>query len=469
MLEMVMAPQMEMQANPALLNLARLLTLPSTDLQQVIRQELDENPSLEEIEAEETTCETCGGPLVEGMCLRCLSHSPDLPASAPTSDNEWVDPFLFVAAPRSLTETLLMDLYATLPKADHPLADALVGSLDEQGFLADEPADIAATLQVAPERIVVVLRHLRELGPPGIATRDTRECLLAQIDRLSQDAGQGQEQQDERGEGETITVHPLAASLIEHHLDDLGAHRYSYIARKMHIELTDIRAAHDFIQRHLWPYPALATQTTHAPDQTRYRIPDLAITEKEGEFVVEVLNSSRRLLRMNPLYQELTTSMATATLDNNEREHVQQYVARTRVFLANLRQRESTLKQIGDAIVARQQAFLRHGVRHLRPMTRAEIAAELELHESTVSRAVAEKTALLPNRTLQPLSEFFVAARTVQDVLRELVANETTPLSDEELARILTERGYPIARRTVAKYRKQINILPSNLRQGSYS
>lgn len=461
MLEMVMAPQMEMQANPALLNLARLLTLPSTDLQQVIRQELAENPSLEEIETEETTCETCGGPLVEGMCLRCLSHSPDPSPSASTSDTEWVDPFLFVAAPRSLTETLLMDLYATLPEADHPLADALVGSLDEQGFLADEPADIAATLQVAPERIVVVLRHLRELGPPGIATRDTRECLLAQIDRLSREQGQGDE------EGEEITIHPLAASLIEHHLDDLGAHRYSYIARKMHIEPTDIRAAHDFIQRYLWPYPALATQTTHAPDQTRYRIPDLAISEKEGEFVVEVLNSSRRLLRMNPLYQELTTSTSTtATLDTNEREHVQHYVARTRVFLANLRQRESTLKQIGDAIVARQQAFLRHGVRHLRPMTRAEIAAELELHESTVSRAVAEKTALLPDRTLLPLSEFFVAARTVQDVLRELVANETTPLNDEELARMLTERGYPIARRTVAKYRKQINILPSNLRRG---
>lgn len=460
MLEMVMAPQMEMQANPALLNLARLLTLPSTDLQQVIRQELAENPSLEEIETEETPCETCGGPLVEGMCLRCLSHSPDPSSSAPTSDTEWVDPFLFVAAPRSLTETLLMDLYATLPEADHPLADALVGSLDEQGFLADEPADIAATLQVAPERIVVVLYHLRELGPPGIATQDTRECLLAQIDRLSREQGQGDE------EGEEIIVHPLAASLIEHHLDDLGAHRYSYIARKMHIELTDIRAAHDFIQRHLWPYPALATQTTHAPDQTRYRIPDLAISEKEGEFVVEVLNSSRRLLRMNPLYRELTGNTATATLDTNEREHVQHYVARTRVFLANLRQRESTLKQIGDAIVARQQPFLRHGVRHLRPMTRAEIAAELELHESTVSRAVAEKTALLPDRTLLPLSEFFVAARTVQDVLRELVANETTPLNDEELARMLTERGYPIARRTVAKYRKQINILPSNLRQG---
>jgi RNA polymerase sigma-54 factor len=131
-----------------------------------------------------------------------------------------------------------------------------------------------------------------------------------------------------------------------------------------------------------------------------------------------------------------------------------------------LRQRESALKQIGDAIVARQQAFLRHGVRHLRPMTRAEIAAELELHESTVSRAVAEKTALLPDRTLLPLSEFFVAARTVQDVLRELVANETTPLNDDELAQMLTERGYPIARRTVAKYRKQINILPSNLRRG---
>jgi RNA polymerase sigma-54 factor len=165
---------------------------------------------------------------------------------------------------------------------------------------------------------------------------------------------------------------------------------------------------------------------------------------------------------MNPLYRELAQNMSS--LGEEEREHVREYVSRTRVFLSNLRQRESTLLQIGKAIVARQEAFLHHGVRHLAPMTRAEIAQELGLHESTVSRAVAEKTAILPDRTLLPLSEFFVAARGVQDVLRELIEQETAPLSDQELSRLLQERGYAVARRTVAKYRKQMKILPSYLR-----
>jgi len=287
------------------------------------------------------------------------------------------------------------------------------------------------------------------VGPPGIATRDTRECLLAQLDILEQ-------------QGMTC---PHARPVIDRHLEDLGFHRFAHIARQLQITPAEVEAVQSFVQHHLWPYPSqVAPQPPTAPLGVRYRTPDLAISESEKDqtFVVEVLNSPRRLLRMNPLYQELARN--TASLDEEERAHVQEYVARTRVFLANLRQRESTLKRIGEAIVHRQEAFLRHGVRHLAPMTRAELALELELSESTVSRAVMDKTVLLPARTLLPLSEFFVAARRVQDVLRELIESETTPLSDQALAEMLQERGYPIARRTVAKYRDQMHILPSNLR-----
>lgn len=447
MLDMVMAPQMEMQANPALLNLSQLLALPTMDLQQAIQQELAENPSLEEVEAQETPCPVCGGPLIEGICLNCMQQSPGTGNDISSSSSEQeTDPLLFVAAPRSLHEGLLEDLYASLPQHEHPIALTLMGSLDEQGFLADTPADIAATANVSVEQVEAVLQRLRELGPPGIATTDTRECMLAQIDLLEQ-------------EGRTC---PHVRTIIEHHLDDLGAHRYKHISRELHISITEVESAQEFIQHHLWPYPAQIASSSSEPDSTRYRMPDIAIYERDDTFVVEVLNSPRRMLRINPLYRDLARE--SGSLDNDERAHVQEYVARTRVFLANLRQRESTLKQIGNAIVARQHDFLRHGVRHLAPMTRAEIAEELEMHESTVSRAVSDKTALLPNSTLLPLSEFFIAARSVQDVIRELIENETTPLSDHDIARLLTERGTPIARRTVAKYRTRMKILPSNLR-----
>lgn len=449
MLDMSMTPEMGMRVTPALLNLAHLLSLPTMALEQAVRQELAENPALEEVEAQDVPCPRCGRPLIEGICLRCESQSTNYePPGAAVSD-EAVDPLLFVAAPRSLSESLLADLYASLPAADHRIALSLVGSMDDQGFLADDPADIAYSLNIDPERVEAVLRRLRDLGPPGIATRDSRECMLAQIDSL---AAQG-------------VTNPHARAIVSDHLEDLAARRYKQIARALRISADDVTAARHFISTHLWPYPAEgAFSDAREVSRTRYRMPDVAFQETDGRFIVEVLNSPRRALRLNPLYRELAGR--AATLDPDERGHVQEFVARARVFLANLRQREQTLKRIGEAIVERQEEFLRYGVRFLKPMTRAEIAAELGLHESTVSRATSDKTALLPAGALLPVSEFFVAARSVQDVLRELIAAEEkeSPLSDQTLADMLGERGFPIARRTVAKYRDQMRIPPAQLR-----
>lgn len=450
MFEMSMSPDMSQRVTPALLNLAHLLSLPSMDLQQAVRHELEENPALEEVETEEATCPRCGRPLIEGLCLRCdIPNSDDDGPGGSLSADESADPLLFVAAPRSLSEALLDDLYASLPTGEHPIALALVGSLDDQGFLSDTPEDIAATLGIDVDRVLAVLERLRELGPPGIATRDSRECMLAQLDDL---AGQ-------------TDISPHVRPIIAEHLDDLGARRYRQIARALGISADEVAVARAFIAENLWPYPAQAADPEVRPSaRTRYRTPDIAISQVEGSFVVEVLNSQRRALRLNPLYQELASR--AASLEDTERAHVQEFIARARVFLANLRQRESTLKRIGEVIVTRQDAFLRHGVRHLQPMTRAEIANELGVHESTVSRATSDKTAQLPDGNLLPISEFFVSARSVQDVLRELISAEdkARPLSDQALSEQLADLGYPIARRTVAKYRDLMHIPAAQLR-----
>lgn len=446
MFEMSMSPEMRMRVTPALINLTQLLTLPTMDLQQLVQQELAENPALEEVESYEQACARCGSLIIDGICLNCASADMGSDAT-PAQREEVVDPLLFVASPRSLVEALLSDLYATLPVEDHPIALSLVGNLDDRGFLSYELDEIAAELEVELARVEAVLRRLRELGPPGIATRDPQECLLAQIDAL-----------EAQGVG-----CPHARAIIEHHFEDLGAGRFKQIARQLRISAEETEAARTFIKRYLWPFPAQAALAEAAPSQRpRYRTADISILSRDGEFVVEVLQSPRRLLRLNPIYQDL--SRRSAVLSEEERAHVQEYIARARTFLTNLRQRESTLLRIGEAIVARQEAFLLHGVRHLAPMTRSEIAYDIGVHESTVSRATADKSALLPNGTLMPISEFFVAARGVQDVLRELIASETRPLSDDELARQLGELGYPLARRTVAKYRDIMKIPPSHMR-----
>lgn len=446
MFEMSMAPEMRMRVTPALLNLTQLLALPTMGLRQLVQQELAENPALEEVESYEQACARCGSLIIDGICPACACADMAGDA-APAQREEALDPLLFVASPRSLSETLLADLYATLPTEDHPIALALVGNLDDHGFLSFAPAAIAEQLGVDPARVEAALRRLRELGPPGIATGGPQECLLAQIDAL---AAQG-----------IGCAH--ARAIIADHFADLGAGRFKQIARRLRARAEEVEAARAFIRRYLWPYPAQSALSEAAPAQRpRYRTADLTIQERDGAFVVEVAHSPRRMLRLSPLYQDL--ARRSTALPEDERAHVQEYIQRARTFLTNLRQRESTLLRIGEAIVGRQEAFLRHGVRHLAPMTRSEIAREIGVHESTVSRATADKSALLPNGALLPISELFVAARGVQDVLRELIAAEATPLSDDELARRLAERGYPIARRTVTKYRDSMKIPPSHLR-----
>jgi RNA polymerase sigma-54 factor len=445
MFELSMTHEMEARVTPALLSLAHMLALSSTACLQLVEQELAENPALEETEPQDAPCQRCGGPVLDGICLRCAYEPADEPGQRAV--DEAADPLLFVAAPRSLAETLIADLRASLPEGEHFIAEALVGSLDEHGLLPDGPEAVAASLGVEEERVAAVADRLREVGPTGIAARDVRECVLIQLDTLA-------------AEGLSC---PHARTIVERHLDDLAAHRYHKIARALGIETVEVRAVKTFLQRYTWPYPSQPPLASPAdPDRPRFRLPDVAIYAQDGAYQVEVLHSPRRVLRINPLYQEL--ARRGAALDEGERAHVQEYMARARVFLANLRQRESTLRRVSEAVVVRQEDFLRHGVRHLVPLTRTEIAAEIGVHESTVSRATSDKVVLLPDGMAMEFGQFFVAARGVQDVLRELIAGEARPLSDGELAGLLAARGYPIARRTVAKYRERMAILPAHLR-----
>jgi RNA polymerase sigma-54 factor len=444
MFEMTLSADIEMRVTPALLSLAHMLSLPGLACLQLVQQELDENPALEELEADEAACARCGGPVVEQLCLRCASE-PD--ERQPPPSEEELDPLLFVATPRSLVEILLADLRASLPPSEHVIAEALVHSLDEHGLLPDGPEAVATALGLEEARVEAALRRLREIGPPGIGARDVRACVLAQLDALAADG----------------IASPHARLIVERHMDDLAAHRYHRIARALSITTADVSAAKVFLQRHTWPYPAQPPLTSVAdPDRPRYQTPDVAIHEQDGTFAVEVLHSPRRMLRISPLYQDL--ARRATSLEESERAHVQEYVTRARVFLANLKQRDMTLLRVSEAVVERQEAFLRHGVRHLAPLTRTEIAAVIGIHESTVSRTTSDKVVLLPGGRPMEFAEFFIAARGVQDVLRELIARETRPLNDGELAELLAARGYNIARRTVAKYRERMGLLPVHLR-----
>jgi len=451
---MDLLPQQQMRASPALIALNNMLVLSTLELQQLVQQELEENPALEQIENEDALCSRCGRPLSGATCIYCLHEDLKLAeaerddASMP-SDDEF-DPLLAIAAPMSLQENLQRDLHITLPDSEHSIADYLVGSLDEQGFLDSSIEEIAAMLQVAPDQVERILRRLQELGPAGVGARNVQECLLIQLERLERNG----------------LSNPHIRTIIDDHWLDLGEHRYGAIAHALGISYEEVVAARDFMRQHLRPFPLERANDGSAPLETSFLAPDVIIREEDDRLAVEVIESRRFYLRLNPLYQELSQAIVQRQqeVSSEEREHLNTFVSRTRLFLTNMRQRRETIRRIAECLAERQEDFLRHGVRHLAPLTRAEVAAVIGVHESTVSRATANKYVQVPSREIVPFSTFFTASLSVKDVIAELIANEKVPLTDQEIVETLRQRGFDVARRTVAKYRGQLGILPSTLR-----
>ena len=455
---MGMQVQMQMKASPALIALNNMLILSTHELQQAIQQELEENPALELLESEEVLCQRCGRQLSGPTCINCLQEDMRMMESerddfSIAADDDEFDPLLLVAAPPTLSDKLRRDLHASLPSEDHFIADYLIGSLDDQGYLDTTVDEVALTLSIDIERVEQVLKKLQEIAPVGVGARDVPECLLLQLRRL---------------EAEDVT-HPYVERVISEHWRDLGEHRYGAIAQALAIPYDQVVDARDFIRQHLRPYPLDRSGIDGGvnPSQTPYLTPDVIIREEEGVLVAEVIESQRYFLRLSPLYQELSrqpTRGQDAPVTPEEKDHLTQFVGRAQLFLTNLRQRRETIRRIAEFLIARQEPFLRHGVRYLAALTRAEVAGAIGVHESTVSRATANKHVQLPSHEVIPFSHFFTASLSVKDVLLELINNEKQPLTDQELVEMLRERGFDVARRTVAKYRNQLGILASTLR-----
>ncbi len=450
--------QMEQRPAATLVAFASLLALPSWELEQVMHQELANNPALELSEAD--ICPRCGNMRNDGICYFCLDEERfDLDGERTRSiesiPDEDFDLFSVVAAPRTLAEEMTELVHAALPKEDHFIAEFLIGSLDDSGMLSIQIGDAVRGLGVTPQRVRDVLSSLQRLGPPGVGARDAQECLLLQLERL-----------EAMGES-----HPLVRMIIESHLKDLAQGRYVEITQSLSTTPEKILEARDFIRDHLRPFPILrdGPEGTQIVD-TSYATPDVLIRHDPNspdEFTVEVIESRRFALRISPMYRDLAQSIRHGQgdgINDGERRHVLDHVSRAQQFIGHLRERRNTLERVSITAVKHQKDYLQNGVRFLKPLTRLQVAKELGLHVSTVSRAVADKYALLPWQEVKPMRVFFEAVRSVHDVLHELITSEDHPLTDIEIADRLAEQGYHVARRTVAKYRKQLGILPSTLR-----
>ena len=445
-----------------------VLALSSADLQLFIHEEQMRNPALE-VE-ERPVCPGCGRALHAQDCPSCQSYTslaasgigdPPLldegtlwPAGTSSGNaDEWVDPLTFVPAHVDLQEQLQGQLRLHLPAQDAPLIEYLVGSLDEDGYLGSTVEEAAQLFEVPLPRVQSVLDVLQAQEPAGIGARTVRECLVLQMQRLDVDDAQ----------------QAVVAQIIIDHLTLLGQGKYREIARLLDLPRQRVEEAIAVIKSRLTPFPLrgyLGPDLQPEAQPVRTLTPDVIIRrrapEEGGGYEVEIAEAERLGLTINTAY--LQAARALRGERSASSQHVQEYLARTRLFITNIKRRWETLASITQRLIQLQPDFLKEGRGALRHLTRADVAEQLGLHPSTVSRATADKYLMLPNTEVVPFSLFFEANRSVKEVLKELVSQETRPLSDQRVTELLNARGIPIARRTVAKYREQLGLLPSTLR-----
>lgn len=521
-------PQQGLNISAKLIASIKILQYSAEELEASIAREVDQNPALEV--DEQAQCGRCGTVLAGGgVCPTCDAASPqqteaallrlqrslsgseegeyrgqDLSGSGP--DERDYNPLELVRTAASLPEGLLRQLGLLLPHSEQGIAEFLVGNLSSQGYLRVSVAEAAGVLGVEEARVEAVLGVLHTLDPPGIGARDLRECLLLQLARFEspQPASAASAASAASVPVPAASVPALARPLVEGYLAELGEHHFAEIAHRLGSSLSQVKAAWRFIRANLHPYPGHAFASDAVPglgleegsEETRVLVrPDVVIRRTEGgDFEAEVVERRRYRLTLNALYLALypqakahaASSSAPASssaapsaagcrssaggppvpLSEPERQHVRQYAARARFFMECVTQRWDTLFTISQALIAQQHAFLEQGVRGLRPLTRGELAASVGLHESTVSRATANKYVLLPSGRTVPFDDFFDGSLAAKEALREVIQSEAgaKPYSDEELAKRLGEQGLPLARRTVAKYREALGILPSRFR-----
>ena len=446
----------------------RLLQMPSQELSATIARERENNPAFEGeeraschycgagLEAAGKRCPVCGTPASRAENTRdgVLDDGAGSSGLGGQFEDDGMDPMMRVAASGGRGEGLLRLLCSTLPDEDETVAEYLVGSLDNHGYLpATIVEDTADALSVDEKQVERVLAALHRMDPAGIGARGAQECLLIQLRRL-RSLGQAR---------------PLAERLVRDHLQPLAFRHFREVARAIGATPRAVEMEWQFIRDNLHPYP------THGFDPDFGDIaevapsirPDVVIRPRGDSFEAEVVERQRYDLHLNREYLWARKHISELGCSTADRTHIRGYVEQAQSFIAALRQRWDTMQRVSDALIELQRDFIEQGQSALKPLTRADVAKRVGLHESTVSRATDGKFVLLPSGRTVPFDDFFDSSLPVKKALRELIATENArrPYSDEQLARLLEKQGFVIARRTIAKYREEEGILPSRLRR----
>jgi RNA polymerase sigma-54 factor len=464
---------------PQLRHSLKILQVAALDLRSVIQEELQSNPTLEELpmdgvslDKEQQDSASENNESGEGADNReemDFSKEYDILSKL---DDDWKDymsqaggaqPYTAEDAERRqhffdslVTETSLQEhLMRQAALADTP-ADVLqamshlVGSLDDRGFLTQSPADVALQTGIALASVQEAARQIKTFEPAGIGAANLGECLLLQL------AVKGR-------------ADSLAARIIRDHFALLTRRRIPELARKLGIHTDDIQEAIEEVGT-LDPAPG----RRFADDNNRVVVPDVTVEKDGDEWKIHLNSDYIPRLRISSTYKDL---IAKGSLNKEERDYIRERIRSGKFLINSIDQRQQTIERITREILKAQHEFFESGVSKLRPLTMTQIADVVGVHETTVSRAIANKYIQTPHGVFD-FKFFFtpgyqadggasVSNTSVKDMINDLVEGEdrSQPLSDQEIVKKLQEKGINIARRTVAKYREELGQLPSNLRR----
>jgi RNA polymerase sigma-54 factor len=456
------AQRLQQKADPQLLLTNRILQMSSMELQQSLVQEMAENPALDA--GEEQNCNHCAVP--GPQCLDCpfnpirLSGKPgdaDFRASLSGGGEEDLDPLARVEAPPTLQEHLLTQLVATGTAEEQRIGRYLISNIDNDGYLRCGEEETIRALHISDERLETVIRLIQTFDPTGVGARSLQECLLIQARALE-------------AEGQAPK---LVVPILEHFWKELTSSKLRDIARRLRVQIGEVDQNIRWLRSNLSPYPGSAyrpawEKSGHRSGQTVR--PDVIVSlDLEHELVLEIPTESLPSLNINPQYVRLWDQMRERPGDFSaaELKHIREYLVRAQMFLKSLEDRTSILRQVAECLISEQERYFRSEQEEdMAPLTQSQLASFLRVHESTVSRAVAEKFLQLPSGRIVPFSYFFDRALSYRKLVANIVASEdpTSPYSDQQIADILRRQGVIIARRTVMKYREELNILSSRQR-----
>jgi len=486
---LVLAPQLRQSL--------KILQVAALDLRSVIQEELQNNPTLEELPMEGVSLDKPAENEGDQDASDGDNHdstsdrAPVIDGEQPTSkdqemdfskdkefeilgklDEDWRDhmasvggaqPYTSEDAERrqhffdslvsetSLQEHLMQQAQTSdLSPAAMQAMHHLVGSLDDRGFLTQTPSDVALQSGLPLESVQEALKQLKTFDPPGIGAKDLPDCLLQQLIA--------------KGRGMS-----LAGRMIRDHFELLTRRRIPELARKLGADADEIQSAIEEIGK-LDPAPG----RKFADDSNRVVVPDVTVEKDGDEWKIHLNSDYIPRLRISNAYREM---IAKGSLTKQERDYVRERMRSGKFLIDSIEQRQRTIERITREIINAQKDFFENGVAHLKPLTMTQIADVVGVHETTVSRAIANKYIRTPHGVFdfkyfftpgyQAESGAAVSNTSVKEMISDLISVEdkSAPLSDQELVVKLQSKGITIARRTVAKYREELGILPSNLRR----